>query len=34
MKNKKVTSMFLSCALGFCVLFGYGSTSSAAEYKY
>lgn len=31
MKNKKVTSMFLSCALGFCVLFGYGSTSSAAE---
>lgn len=23
--------MFLSCALGFCVLFGYGSTSSAAE---
>lgn len=31
MKNKKVTSMFLSCALVFCVLFGYGSTSSAAE---
>lgn len=31
MKNKKVTSMFLSCALDFCVLFGYGSTSSAAE---
>ena len=31
MKNKKVTSMFLSCPLGFCVLFGYGSTSSAAE---
>ena len=31
MKNKKVTSMFLSCALGFCVLFGYGSTSSATE---
>lgn len=31
MKNKKVTSMFLSCALGLCVLFGYGSTSSAAE---
>ena len=31
MKNKKVTRMFLSCALGFCVLFGYGSTSSAAE---
>ena len=31
MKNKKVTSMFLSCALGFCELFGYGSTSSAAE---
>ena len=31
MKNKKVTSMFLSCALGFCVLFGYGSTSGAAE---
>ena len=31
MKDKKVTSMFLSCALGFYVLFGYGSTSSAAE---
>ena len=31
MKNKKVRSMLLSCALGFCVLFGYGSTSSAAE---
>lgn len=29
MKNKKVTSMFLSCALGFCVLFGYGSDLDA-----